>query len=81
MQEYSMYIGGEFVTANHTFDVINPATGEAFAKCPAGSAEHVDLAVKAARAAIPGLGGQNGRESANNFVWNWPPPLRRICPN
>ena len=62
MQAYSMYIGGEFVTANHTFDVINPATGEAFAKCPAGSAEHVDLAVKAARAAFPAWAAKSDEE-------------------
>ena len=53
MQEFSMYIGGEFVTANETFDVLDPATGEPFARCARGGVEHVDQAVAAARRAFP----------------------------
>jgi acyl-CoA reductase-like NAD-dependent aldehyde dehydrogenase len=54
MQQFDMTINGEAVKASSTFDVINPATGEAFAQCQAGDASHVDQAVAAARAAFPG---------------------------
>lgn len=47
-----MIINNEKVNADSTFDVINPATEEAFASCPNGTAETVDSAVKAARAAF-----------------------------
>ena len=53
MLQFDMIINGKPVKSNETFDVINPATGEAFAQCQAGSAEHVDQAVAAARAAFP----------------------------
>lgn len=53
MLQFNMIINGKPIKSNETFDVINPATGEAFAQCQAGSAEHVDQAVKAARAAFP----------------------------
>ncbi|MDP9189537.1 MAG: gamma-aminobutyraldehyde dehydrogenase [Actinomycetota bacterium] len=47
-------IGGEFVPAadGATEDVINPATGEVFAKAPLSTKEDVDRAVKAARGAF-----------------------------
>lgn len=53
MQEFSMYIDGEAVTSANTFDVINPATGEAFASCAKGTPDDVDRAVTAARKAFP----------------------------
>jgi 1-pyrroline dehydrogenase len=37
-----------------TMDVLNPATGEAIAQVPAGTAEDVDAAVEAAKKALPG---------------------------
>lgn len=52
MQEYHLTIGGEAVTSTETFEVINPATGEAFARCVEGSPRHVDRAVRAARKAF-----------------------------
>ncbi|MCB4358729.1 aldehyde dehydrogenase family protein [Quatrionicoccus australiensis] len=51
---YSMIIDGKPVLAATTFDVINPASGAAFARVAAGDATHVDAAVAAARAAFPG---------------------------
>ncbi|MCZ6829712.1 MAG: aldehyde dehydrogenase family protein [Gammaproteobacteria bacterium] len=54
MLQCEMIINGQPVTAATTFDVINPATEEVFAQCQQGSAEHVDQAVAAARAAFPG---------------------------
>jgi acyl-CoA reductase-like NAD-dependent aldehyde dehydrogenase len=53
MLQCQMLINGEAVSAGATFDVINPANGEVFAQCQQGSAEHVDQAVAAARAAFP----------------------------
>ena len=51
----NFYINGEWVLpANRsTLDVINPATEEAFATISLGTAEDVDAAAKAARAAFP----------------------------
>lgn len=53
MKSYSMMIAGQPVSASNTFDVINPATGGAFARAQAGNGAHVDQAVAAARAAYP----------------------------
>lgn len=53
MQTYSLYIDGQEVPTQETFDVINPATGEVFAKCASATESHVDMAVKAARDAFP----------------------------
>ncbi|WP_405619682.1 aldehyde dehydrogenase family protein [Streptomyces sp. NBC_01511] len=52
----SMYIGGEWRRAAgpDTIAVVNPATEQVIAEVPAGTAEDVDAAVRAARAAFPG---------------------------
>ncbi|MDA0689231.1 MAG: aldehyde dehydrogenase family protein [Proteobacteria bacterium] len=48
------YINGEWVESDRSLlDVINPATEEAFATIAMGTAEDVDAAAKAARAAFP----------------------------
>jgi len=43
----------EDTRATHSLDVLDPATGEAVGRVPAGSPEAVDAAVRAARAAQP----------------------------
>ncbi|NMG15618.1 aldehyde dehydrogenase family protein [Aromatoleum bremense] len=53
MQIFDMIINGRPVRTDSTFDVVNPATGEVFARVQAGDASHVDQAVAAARAAFP----------------------------
>ena len=53
MLQCSMLINGRPVRAEQSFEVINPATGAAFASCQQGDASHVDQAVAAARAAFP----------------------------
>lgn len=55
-QELDFYIDGEWVSpANaNAFDVIDPASEEAFAQISLGSSTDVDRAVAAARAAFPG---------------------------
>ncbi len=52
MTDYKMIIDGKAVEAADTFGVINPATGEVAAQCPAGSAQDLDAAVAAARRAF-----------------------------
>ena len=53
MHHYKMLINGVQVAGeNGQFDVINPATGAAFAQCPAGSLSQLDEAVAAAQAAF-----------------------------
>lgn len=53
MEKFVMSIGGAAVATTRTFEVINPATGEAFAQVPAGTTAHLEAAVAAARAAFP----------------------------
>jgi betaine-aldehyde dehydrogenase len=51
---YQMYIDGKFVDARSgkTFDVYDPATEAVIATCPAGDAQDVDLAARAANKAF-----------------------------
>ena len=51
-----MLIGGEWLEASDgsTLDVFDPATGQAFAKVPAGGKAEIDRAVAAARKAFDG---------------------------
>jgi acyl-CoA reductase-like NAD-dependent aldehyde dehydrogenase len=55
MQEYKMFIDGEWVAAESgkTFVTTNPATGEELARVPLADARDADRAVRAARAAFP----------------------------
>jgi len=46
--ENRMYIGGEFVTSEETFETEHPPTNETLAEVPVATAEHVDDAVRAA---------------------------------
>lgn len=52
MSEYGLIINGEKVSTAETFPVINPATEEVLARCPAASKEQLDDAVAAARRAF-----------------------------
>ena len=53
MQQFDMVIDGKKTTTGQTLDVVNPATGKAFAQVAVGDAGTVDDAVVAARAAFP----------------------------
>lgn len=46
------FIGGQYVDSAERIGVVNPANGETVGSAPAGSAEDVDAAVSAARAAF-----------------------------
>lgn len=49
---YYLSIAGTLIESKSTFDVMNPATGEVLAKAPAATAEQLDEAVAAAKAAF-----------------------------
>jgi acyl-CoA reductase-like NAD-dependent aldehyde dehydrogenase len=50
--QYKLLINGELTPGASQFDVVNPATGEAFAKCPKADADQLEAAVKAAKTAF-----------------------------
>jgi acyl-CoA reductase-like NAD-dependent aldehyde dehydrogenase len=52
MQQYNMIINGEVDNSTQYIDVINPATGEAFAQCQNGNVDILNKAVSAARSAF-----------------------------
>jgi acyl-CoA reductase-like NAD-dependent aldehyde dehydrogenase len=52
--DFSLLVDGESVLAQAVLDVINPATGEVFARCPSAGHAELDRAVAAARRAFPG---------------------------
>jgi acyl-CoA reductase-like NAD-dependent aldehyde dehydrogenase len=53
MSTYPLVINGECIREGETFDIINPATGSAFASCVRASEADANAAVAAAKAAFP----------------------------
>ncbi len=51
--DFSLLIDGELESSGEYLDVINPALGRVFARCPAATRTHLDRAVQAARTAFP----------------------------
>jgi acyl-CoA reductase-like NAD-dependent aldehyde dehydrogenase len=51
--DFSLLIDGKLEGSERQLDVVNPALGVPFARCPAASREQLDRAVRAARAALP----------------------------
>jgi acyl-CoA reductase-like NAD-dependent aldehyde dehydrogenase len=51
--DFFLLIDGTAATAPSSLDVINPATGQVFARCPAAGRDELDSAVAAARRAFP----------------------------
>ncbi|GAA3538273.1 aldehyde dehydrogenase [Nonomuraea rosea] len=51
--DYRNLIGGELVAGTRMMDSVNPATGEAWARIPAGGPDEAEAAVQAARSAFP----------------------------
>jgi len=51
--QFRMLVDGELVDGPSSFDVLNPATAEAFARCPKADAALIDRAVAAAKRAFP----------------------------
>jgi len=54
--DFKLLIGGELVDGEEALEVINPATGAVFARCPAAGKAQLDHAVTAARRASPAWG-------------------------
>lgn len=52
--DFKLLIGGKLVDGASSFDVINPATAQPFARAPKADAAQLDQAVAAAKAAFPG---------------------------
>lgn len=63
-QTFTMLINGRAEPGATTFDVINPATGEAFAQCPKADKALLDEAVAAAKAAFPAWSARSFEERA-----------------
>ncbi|MEW9549387.1 aldehyde dehydrogenase family protein [Nonomuraea sp. NPDC050783] len=53
MPDFRNLIGGELTAAARTMETVDPSTGEAWARVPAGGPEEAGAAVAAARAAFP----------------------------
>ena len=51
--EFAHLIDGQRVYGDATLEVVNPATGQVFARCPSASKQQLDAAVQAAHAALP----------------------------
>lgn len=51
--EFAHLIDGQRVYGDATLEIVNPATGQVFARCPSASKQQLDAAVQAARAALP----------------------------
>ncbi len=68
--DFTLLIAGQARDAATHLDVINPATGAVFARCPAAGRKELDEAVDAARAALPAwraLGYAQRRERVKAF--------------
>jgi acyl-CoA reductase-like NAD-dependent aldehyde dehydrogenase len=61
---FKLLIGGELVDGEESLDVINPATGAVFARCPAAGKAQLDHAVAAARHASRAWASQSFQERA-----------------
>ncbi len=51
--QFRMLVDGQLVDGASSFDVVNPATAEAFARCPKADEALIDRAVAAAKKAFP----------------------------
>ncbi|TDC11278.1 aldehyde dehydrogenase family protein [Nonomuraea longispora] len=58
MADFRNLIGGELVAATRTIDSVNPATGEVWARVPAGGAAEAQAAVTTATQAFPSWSGR-----------------------
>ncbi|MGD9811756.1 MAG: aldehyde dehydrogenase family protein [Sphingobium sp.] len=66
--EFKLLIGGELRPGASTFDVINPATGQAFAQCPKADETMLNEAVAAAKAAFPAWSARPAEERASYLL-------------
>ncbi|MCW2406916.1 acyl-CoA reductase-like NAD-dependent aldehyde dehydrogenase [Sphingobium sp. B1D7B] len=64
-QEFKLLIDGQAVAGASSFDVVNPATGRAFASCPKADITQLNQAVAAARAAFRSWSATSFEDRAN----------------
>ncbi len=62
--QFRMLVDGELVDGASSFDVLNPATAEAFARCPKADEALIDRAVAAAKRAFPAWAAKTIEERA-----------------
>jgi acyl-CoA reductase-like NAD-dependent aldehyde dehydrogenase len=81
--KFTHTIDGRGETSERSLDVINPATGEAFAKCPDASNAQLDRAVDAARRAFAGwreLSFEDRRAYLNRFGQSFKTHVEELVP-
>ena len=66
--QFHMLIDGELFAGASSFDVINPATAQAFARCPKADEALLERAVAAARRALPAWSAQSMEERGANIL-------------
>lgn len=70
VDEKRLFIGGEWRdSAGPRIDVVNPATEEVIARVPSATAEDVEAAVAAARAALEGPWGRIAARERGRLLW------------
>src|SRR5580704_10325015 len=62
--DFHLLVGGELVDGEESLEVINPATGAVFARCPAAGKAQLDHAIAAARRASVAWGAKSFAERA-----------------
>ena len=65
--DFSLLIDGAAASSSSSLDVINPATGQVFARCPAAGRDELDRAVAAARRAFPAWRGMSYTQRAERI--------------
>jgi len=68
MSTYTLTIGGKAIPAPDTFSVLNPADESVVAQCPEGTPSMVDLAVFAAREALPAWSAAPDAQRASSLM-------------
>ncbi len=76
--DFALLIDGELVAGSATLDVINPATEQVFARCPAATTTELDEAIGAAARAFPAWSALSFAERAD-FVKRYVVALSERC--
>ena len=73
IESYAQLIDGEQIQAasGESLPMIDPCSGEPFARIPAGDAEDIDRAVRAARAALDGNWGKTAPVERSRIMQRW----------
>ncbi len=68
MKTYPLYLNGEWVTSEETIDVVDPATGETFARVATVNREGTKKALADAHAALPGWRALTGMQRGDYLL-------------